>query len=80
MAKSKQLKFPARLEDIAPTLLHSLGLNIPYEMDGRVLKELLDFATEPHFSHQDIYRHNASLQVPLGDEQYQRLKKLGYLG
>ena len=57
-----------------------MGLQIPYEMDGRVLTELLDLENEPCFSHQDIYRQKASVKVPLGDEQYQRLKKLGYLG
>lgn len=34
----------ARLEDIAPTLLHLEGLPVPDDMDGRVLLELL---TEP---------------------------------
>ena len=79
-AKNIQLKFPAILEDVAPTLLHSFGLDIPYEMDGRVLTELLDLKDEPRFSHQDIYRPKSSLKVPLGTDQYERLRKLGYLG
>lgn len=31
----------ARLEDIAPTLLHVAGLPVPDDMDGRVLTEML---------------------------------------
>ena len=77
--KNTQLKFPALLEDVAPTLLHLFGLDIPYEMDGRVLTDLLDFKDQPSFSHQDIYRPQVSLKVPLGTDQYERLKKLGYM-
>ena len=30
----------AEIEDVAPTVLHALGLGIPSDMDGRVLREL----------------------------------------
>ena len=32
---------PPALQDIAPTVLHLLGLPVPQDMDGRVLQELL---------------------------------------
>lgn len=37
----------ATLLDIAPTLLHILGVPVPADMDGRVLTELLDPAVVP---------------------------------
>lgn len=76
----QQLGFPATLEDVAPTLLHGLNFEIPYEMDGRVLMEILNSDREPRFSHQNIYRDEVPQPFPLGSEQYNRLKKLGYLG
>jgi predicted AlkP superfamily phosphohydrolase/phosphomutase len=70
----------ARLLDLAPTLLHLLGLPIPAEMDGRAL----DFVTG------DITRARASDVAPsptdsadLSDEDQdiiqERLRSLGYL-
>ena len=32
----------ANLLDIAPTVLHLLGITVPDDMDGRILNELLD--------------------------------------
>ncbi len=37
----------ARLLDIAPTVLHLLGVPVPDDMDGRVLTELLDPSVTP---------------------------------
>jgi hypothetical protein len=47
--------FEASLLDIAPTVLHLLGVGAPSDMDGRVLAELLDqetvgAAVEPVFA------------------------------
>lgn len=75
-----RLSFPAVLEDIAPTLLHALKIEVPYEMDGRVLVELINSYKEPQFSHQNIYRDEVPAPVPLCSEQFDRLRKLGYLG
>ncbi len=33
--------------DVAPTVLHSLGLPVPVNVDGRVLKEVFDPSSEP---------------------------------
>ena len=40
----------ADLLDIAPTVLHLLGVPVPDDMDGRVLSELLD----PSFTPVDV--------------------------
>ena len=40
----------ATLLDIAPTVLHLLGVPVPDDMDGRVLTELLDPAVAPSYS------------------------------
>ena len=37
----------AELLDIAPTVLHLLGIPVPADMDGRVLAEILDPALSP---------------------------------
>jgi predicted AlkP superfamily phosphohydrolase/phosphomutase len=37
----------ARIMDIAPTILHGVGLPIPRAMDGRVLEEVLERGSEP---------------------------------
>jgi predicted AlkP superfamily phosphohydrolase/phosphomutase len=37
----------ARLIDVAPTVLHMMGLPVPKDMDGRVLKEVFKEESEP---------------------------------
>jgi arylsulfatase A-like enzyme len=37
----------AELLDIAPTVLHLLGIPVPGDMDGRVLAEILDPSLSP---------------------------------
>ena len=84
----------AELLDIAPTVLHLLGIPVPADMDGRVLTEVLDPAAIPS----DLPVHAAALatagalahaptSVPI-DSAYtaeedaaiqQRLADLGYL-
>lgn len=75
----------ARMIDVAPTVLHSLGLPVPTNMDGRVLTELL----EPGFAAENPVRHEPPLAVADGDgglysaeeesEISSRLAALGYL-
>jgi len=37
--------------DVAPTILHYLGMEVPYDTDGRVLTMALDGATKPRFTY-----------------------------
>jgi predicted AlkP superfamily phosphohydrolase/phosphomutase len=74
----------ARLEDLAPTILHVRGLAIPDDMDGRVLTEAL---AEPHSS-RPVRFSSAGETEPAGAAAYsaaeaaeveERLRALGYL-
>jgi predicted AlkP superfamily phosphohydrolase/phosphomutase len=48
--KGYELKRNVFTWDISPTILHMLGLPIPYYMDGRVLKEMFRRGTKPDTS------------------------------
>jgi predicted AlkP superfamily phosphohydrolase/phosphomutase len=76
----------ATLLDIAPTVLHLLGVPVPPDMDGRVLSEILDpaFAPSPGAS-SEAPRAGVEAPVPVAyseeedAEIQQRLADLGYL-
>jgi predicted AlkP superfamily phosphohydrolase/phosphomutase len=69
------------LIDLAPTILHALGLPVPTDMDGRVLEEL--FVSPRKVQYQDV--DNTVSQAPAGylaseaEMIEQRLKALGYV-
>jgi predicted AlkP superfamily phosphohydrolase/phosphomutase len=71
----------AHILDLAPTILHILGLPVPDDMDGRVLSEAL--TVERPIDH---IRSTAELDVETGlssedaEEVEERLRALGYLG
>jgi predicted AlkP superfamily phosphohydrolase/phosphomutase len=78
----------ANLLDIAPTVLHLLGVPVPSDMDGRVLSEVLDPAlapasTEPVAIADSAQRDPAPVGTSYNDEDdaaiQQRLADLGYL-
>lgn len=75
----------ARLLDIAPTVLHLLGVPIPADMDGRVLTEILDPALAPGAPASDATAAVTAAPVVSGytEEEdaaiQQRLADLGYL-
>ncbi len=77
----------ANLLDIAPTVLHLLGVPVPGDMDGRVLSELFDPAVVPPPSRSEGTQAGpeASEPVPAAytEEEdaaiQQRLADLGYL-
>lgn len=82
----KSGKLPkASLMDIAPTVMHLMGVAVPEDMDGRVLLGALDDTLQAV-----TYRHpDASADSSIGDaaytpeeeaEQLKHLQDLGYLG
>jgi predicted AlkP superfamily phosphohydrolase/phosphomutase len=84
----------ARIIDLAPTLLHLMGVQVPGDMDGRVLEDILadDFA-EPflaseHQAAQAIVRKSVAVAATKTADIYsaedeekitERLKALGYV-
>jgi predicted AlkP superfamily phosphohydrolase/phosphomutase len=77
---------PANLLDIAPTVLHLLGVPVPGDMDGRVLSELFDPAIIPPVT-TDSPIGEMSVSEPVeaayteeeDAEIQQRLADLGYI-
>jgi predicted AlkP superfamily phosphohydrolase/phosphomutase len=77
---------PANLLDIAPTVLHLLGVPVPSDMDGRVLSELFDPAIVPPVTTESM-DGTTSVSEPVeaayteeeDAEIQQRLADLGYI-
>lgn len=74
----------AALEDVAPTLLHLLGLPVPRTMDGHVLESLLDkewrSGRPVRFSDDDETMEGGSDLDRVDEEEIEeRLRGLGYL-
>ena len=76
----------ARLIDLAPTILHLLGVSVPEDMDGRVLTD----AFRPEFLAQNSVQSGAATGTSGGDRASgytdeesakveERLQALGYL-
>lgn len=76
----------ARIIDLAPTILHILGLEIPDDMDGVVLKELFDpewFDSNPPRISSSISTGEGKNPRKLTEEEEEKLKEelqgLGYI-
>jgi arylsulfatase A-like enzyme len=77
----------AGIVDLAPTILHAMGLQVPQDLDGRVLSEAFEdsspAARPVAYSQDDIYKDAAS---PPGfsdtemDEMQEKLRGWGYAG
>jgi hypothetical protein len=79
----------ARIIDYAPTILHSFGVEIPSDMDGRVLEEIFTDAylreNPVRVSRQSAGEYEAPGESPAMTEEESeeiraRLRGLGYLG
>jgi predicted AlkP superfamily phosphohydrolase/phosphomutase len=75
-----------RMEDVAPTILHLLGLPIPTAMDGRVLSEAFepDFrAARPVVASDETYQGSAGVGAWATDDEeaeiMERLRGIGYV-
>jgi predicted AlkP superfamily phosphohydrolase/phosphomutase len=71
----------ARIVDLAPTILHLMGLPVPEDMDGRVLDEAIAHARPVQFSSVGPATGKATgLSSEEAAEVEARLHALGYLG
>ncbi len=72
----------AQILDVAPTILHLLGLPVPTEMDGRVLSEGLQDAGEVHYreGHYQTEAPRAGYNEAEEEAVREKLAGLGYLG
>jgi predicted AlkP superfamily phosphohydrolase/phosphomutase len=73
--------FSPRLIDLAPTILHAVGLAIPSDMDGRVLKELFRDPRPVRIEAADNYELSEARDygAPETELLEQRLRALGYV-
>jgi len=74
--------FRPNLIDIAPTVLHFLGLAVPSDMDGRVLQEIFSNSAPPAYERVDELKASQTSAEYTAQEAElieQRLKGLGYV-
>jgi len=74
--------FHPNLIDIAPTVLHILGLPVPTDMEGRVLEEIFSDPVPPRYEEVDNRRTlqtSTQYTAEEADLIEQRLKNLGYV-
>jgi predicted AlkP superfamily phosphohydrolase/phosphomutase len=78
---SKVADFHPRLIDMAPTILHLLGMTVPRDMDGRVLEEIWPDPQTVRYDDSDntVSQQKATYSAEESDLIEQRLKGLGYL-
>jgi predicted AlkP superfamily phosphohydrolase/phosphomutase len=77
----------ANILDLAPTILHAMGLAVPHEMDGRVLSEAFEasslVARPVVYSQANIYKDGAPASDMVDEEMEEVQEKLrgwGYAG
>ena len=77
-----QVVADARILDLAPTILHLMGLPVPDDMDGRVLSKALTTSRPVEF--RSTGPDDEGIQAGLSEEETteveERLRALGYLG
>ena len=76
---------PIRITDIAPTVLHWMGLDVPWDMDGSVVTEVFADGSEPASQPVRTQRPLDAASTrdgprdDLSDEAQNRLEDIGYL-
>jgi len=83
IAKNAQID-NAQIEDVAPTVLHLLGCEVPMDMDGRVLTALLhpEFASAHPVKYSEIQRQQDMIENLTPEEEQsllEHLRDLGYI-
>ena len=78
---SPKAAFHPQLIDVAPTILHLLGLAVPSDVDGRVLTEIIVSEDSPKYEEVDNQIVPAINDTPIESSLIleQRLRGLGYL-
>lgn len=71
----------AFLIDIAPTVLHALGLSVPADMDGRVLEEIFETPVDLQYDQVDNAVTHERVEYTESEAEMieQRLRDLGYV-
>ncbi len=72
----------AHIMDLAPTILHLMGLPVPDDMDGKVLTPMLSLDRPVEYEHvaSEEERAEEGLSAEESAEVEDRLRALGYLG
>jgi len=77
---------PANIADLGPTILWLMGLDIPAEMDGRVIQQAFDFVPQPFCATESspptTNNVSSTSDRDTDEDQHiiqQRLKNIGYL-
>lgn len=80
--RSGRIADGARITDLAPTILHLLGLPVPSDMDGQALTSLLTLARPVEIEEVAPVELDAAAGLSAEDsaEVENRLRSLGYLG
>jgi len=73
---------PIQITDIAPTILHWMGYDVPTDMDGEVVKEAFkpdSTSSNREVSYRDSLGEHSDRRDELAEEVEDRLEDIGYL-
>ena len=71
---AKGRRMDAKIVDIMPTILHYMGLPIPHDVDGKVLKEIFEENSEA-FGRKIVYTKKHIIEKEILKEKIRELKK-----